>query len=53
MLCEFDMVSREIREGRKTSAFVPPQVTMDVMEIMDECRKQIGLIYPFEKSREM
>ena len=36
MLCEFDMVSREIREGRKTSAFVPPQVTMDVMEIMDE-----------------
>ncbi len=49
LLNEFDLVAGEIREGKRESAYVPPQATMDVMEIMDECRKQIGLIYPFEK----
>lgn len=48
MLNEFDRVSEEIRAGRTESAFVPPRATMDVMEIMDECRRQIGLVYPFE-----
>ncbi len=49
MLNEFDAVAREIREGRTESEFVPPQATIDVMEILDECRRQIGLVYPFEK----
>ena len=48
ILTEFDAVADEIRAGRKESAFVPPQATMDVMDIMDECRRQIGLVYPFE-----
>ena len=49
ILNEFDAVAGEIREGKTQSSFVPPQATMDVMEIMDECRRQIGLVYPFEK----
>lgn len=49
MLNEFDCVAAEIREGRTESAYVPPQATIEVMEILDECRRQIGLVYPFEK----
>lgn len=48
-LNEFDRVAEEIRMGRTESAFVPMQATVDVMDIMDECRKQMGLIYPFEQ----
>lgn len=48
MLNEFDIVSKEIREGLTESRFVPQQTTLDVMEIIDECRRQIGLVYPFE-----
>lgn len=49
MLNEFDLAAEEIRAGRKESAYIPPQATIDVMEIMDECRRQIGLVYPFER----
>lgn len=49
MLNEFDLVASEIREGLTESRFVPHQATLDVMEIMDECRRQMGLVYPFEK----
>ena len=49
MLNEFDRAASEIREGKTESAWIPPQATIDVMEIMDECRRQIGLVYPFEK----
>lgn len=48
-LNEFDCVAREIREGLTQSRLVPLQATLDVMEIMDECRRQMGLVYPFEK----
>ena len=48
-LNEFDLVAGEIRLGKKESDYVPRQATMDVMEIMDECRRQMGLVYPFEK----
>ena len=48
LLNEFDCVAEEIRQGRLESAYIPPQGTIDVMEIMDECRRQIGLVYPFE-----
>lgn len=43
---EFDIVAREIREGRTESQMVPLQATADVMRIMDTVRGQIGLEYP-------
>ena len=45
---EFDTVADEIRSGRKESAFIPPQMTYDCMRILDECRRQMNLVYPFE-----
>lgn len=49
MLNEFDQAAAEIRAGRTESIFVPHQATLDVMGILDECRKQMGLVYPFER----
>ena len=48
---EFDRVAEEIRSGRKESVFVPHKATLDVMRIMDECRRQMNLVYPFEKEK--
>lgn len=45
---EFNLVAMEIRAGKKTSDFIPPQATLDVMEILDTCRAQLGLVFPFE-----
>ena len=42
-------VSEEIAAGRKESAYCPPAHTLDVMRILDECRRQMGLVYPGEK----
>ena len=47
---EFDAVAKEIKEGLKTSRLVPAEATLDIMRIMDECRKQMDLVYPFEKA---
>lgn len=47
-LKEFDCVAEEIRQGRKESAFIPPKSTYDCMRILDECRRQMNLVYPFE-----
>lgn len=47
-LNEFDVVAFEIRAGLTESKFVPHEATIAVMEIMDECRKQMKLVYPFE-----
>lgn len=47
-LNEFDLVADEIRAGLTESVLVPHQATLDVMEIMDECRSQMSLVYPFE-----
>jgi len=46
---EFDNVASEIRSGRTESAFIPAKSTLDCMRILDECRSQLGLVYPFEK----
>ncbi len=47
-LTEFTCVAREIREGRLESEYVPFRSTLDCLKIMDECRRQMGLKYPFE-----
>lgn len=44
-LDEFDAVSKDIRQGRVESEFVPLRATSDVMHILDEIRRQIGLTY--------
>lgn len=49
-LTEFTRVAEEIRAGKQQSAYVPLQATQDCMNIMDECRRQMHLVYPFEKN---
>ena len=49
ILNEFDLASQEILAGKTQSSYVPPKATVDVMRIMDECRKQMELVYPFER----
>lgn len=44
-LVQFDIVASEIREGLKQSKYIPLKNTYDIMEIMDEIRSQIGLVY--------
>ncbi|MBR2133648.1 MAG: Gfo/Idh/MocA family oxidoreductase [Eubacterium sp.] len=48
-LTEFDKVSQEIRSGKTESDYIPFSASCDCMKIMDECRRQMGLIYPFEE----
>lgn len=47
-LNEFDRCAEEIRAGKKESAYIPFEATLSCMKIMDECRRQMGLKYPFE-----
>lgn len=49
-LTEFTRASEEIRQGLTESAYIPFSATRDCMKIMDECRKQMNLVYPFEKN---
>ena len=44
-LDEFDAVAEDIRSGKKESSFVPLKATSDVMHILDEIRRQIGLSF--------
>lgn len=48
-LTEFNRVADEIRQGKKESSYIPFSSTRACMEIMDECRRQMNLVYPFEK----
>ena len=47
-LTEFTRVAEEIRQGKTQSDFIPFDATISCMKIMDECRRQMKLIYPFE-----
>lgn len=42
---EFDRVAEEIRAGRTESAYVPLSATLEVMELLEECKRQMGLVY--------
>lgn len=48
-LTEFTAAAREIRDGKMQSDYIPFDATRSCMRIMDECRKQMNLVYPFEK----
>ncbi len=48
-LTEFTRAAGEIRAGRIDSEYIPHKATVDCLKIMDECRKQMNLVYPFEK----
>lgn len=49
MLNEFDCVANEIKEGKTASAYAPPEETVAVLRVLDECRKQMGLEYQCEE----
>lgn len=42
-------VAEEIRSGKKESIFCPPRSTLDTMLLLDECRRQLGVVYPCEE----
>lgn len=48
-LTEFNCVAEEIRQGKKESSYIPFEATRECMKIMDECRRQMNLVYPFER----
>lgn len=48
-LTEFTRAAEEIRQGKKESCYIPFSATRACMQIMDECRRQMKLVYPFEK----
>lgn len=45
---QFDIVSKEIREGLLTSRSVLKENTIKCMKLMDICRQELGVIYPKE-----
>ena len=47
-LTEFTHVAEEIKAGRTESVYIPFESTKSCMKMMDECRKQMNLVYPFE-----
>lgn len=49
-LIEFTHVADEIKAGKKESDFIPFETTLATMHIMDECRQQMGLVYPSEQA---
>lgn len=48
---EFTRAAEEIRAGKTQSDFVPLQKTWECMRVMDICRRQMGLYYPFEAEK--
>lgn len=45
---EFNDTAQDIRDGKLQSELVPHQATLDTMELLDEFRKQMNLVYPAE-----
>ncbi|MFV0552856.1 MAG: Gfo/Idh/MocA family protein [Anaerorhabdus sp.] len=38
-----------VKEGRHESLKLPHQMTLDIMEVLTECRRQMGVIYPCDE----
>lgn len=49
-LPEFDDTVADIRNGKTQSSIVPHKTTLDTMELLDTCRKQMGVVFPCEKA---
>lgn len=49
---QFRRAAEEISGGRTASAYCPPQSTIDTMRLLDECRAQMGMIYPCERQKD-
>lgn len=45
---EFDAFCDSVRRGETECVFMRPSDTVEVMKIMDECRKLTGLVYPHD-----
>lgn len=50
---QFSNVVAEIRAGKKEGDKISAKSTIQVMALMDECRKQMGLVYPMEKAKDL
>jgi predicted dehydrogenase len=46
---EIEECRRCLKQNLCESPFVPHHVSVEVMQMMDEMRKQMGIVYPFEK----
>ena len=47
---QFAAVAAEIRAGARESTLVPARGTVDCMALLDECRRQMGIVYPCEQT---
>lgn len=47
---QFCQVAAEIRSGAAAGIAITPQSTIDCLKILDECRAQMGLVYPCEEA---
>ncbi len=45
---EIQAVHRCLEKGQTKNALLPAQNSLQVMQIMDEIRRQLGVVYPFE-----
>lgn len=49
---QFSNVAQEIRSGRKEGEYISAKSTIEVMGLLDECRNQMGLVYPQETDKD-
>ena len=49
MLWEIQDLIDNVKEGRIESKKVPHQLSIDIHEIVTECRRQIGVVYPADE----
>lgn len=46
---EIEEMNRLLRENKKQSEVMPPGLSLKNMEMLDDIRRRIGLVYPFEQ----